>query len=272
MSVTGSQLEIESGETEKLITDDQGNQTYLVEVTGPNNIRISHTKRYAADGTTLSAGQTHTVSNLQGERLYAAAFEGSTAVRVREASADVKSQPEKEVSVIDGEVSLNSDIDITDRSGREIGKARLQDSGGTLIDPASSTDLAATQPREITAYSGSEIPVSVSSATISAYSGSALPTDTTGTEPVSAETSADGSSNAAELTLGKRARTDVMYDLSGSADVVIEVSTDGSTWLERERITTDGTGSILLSVAFEYVRAYATAATNTITIAAKGGN
>jgi len=272
MSVTGSQIDLTDGETEKIITDDQGNRTYLVEVVGANAIRVSHNKRYAADGTTLSAGQTHTVSNLQGQQLFAAAYDGETAIRVREASADVQSQPEKEVSVIDGSVDIAGDIDIADRSGREIGKARLEDSSGTLVDPATSSDLAQTQPREITSYSGSEIPVSISSAVISDYSGSSLPTDTTGTDPISAETTANGASNAAELTLGKRSNTDVMYELSGSSDVVVEVSTDGSTWLERERISTDGSGSILLTVAFEYVRAYATAATNTITIAAKGGN
>jgi len=108
MSVTGSQLEIDNGEIEKLITDDQGDRTYLVEVTGANSIRVSHTKRYAPDGTTLSAGQTHTVSNLRGERLYAAAYDGATAVRVREAAADVQSQPEKEVSVINGDVTISS--------------------------------------------------------------------------------------------------------------------------------------------------------------------
>lgn len=272
MSVTGSQIDLEDGETEKIITDDQGNRTYLVEVVGANAIRVSHNKRYAADGTTLSAGQTHTVSNLQGQQLFAAAYDGQTAIRVREASADVQSQPEKEVSVIDGSVDIAGDIDISDRSGREIGKARLEDSSGTLIDPATSADLAQTQPREITSYTGSEIPVSISTATISDYTGSALPTDTIGTDPIVAQTSTDGASNAAELILGKRSNTDVMYDLSGSAEVIVEVSKDGSEWLERERITTDGSGSILLTVAFEYARAYATSSTNSITIAAKGGN
>jgi len=108
MSVTGSQINLEDGETEKIITDDQGDRTYLVEVIGANAIRVSHTKRYANDGTTLSAGQTHTVSNLRGERLYAAAFDGPSAIRVREAAADVQSQPEKEVSVVNGDVTISS--------------------------------------------------------------------------------------------------------------------------------------------------------------------
>ena len=150
MSVTGSQIDLEDGETEKIITDDQGNRTYLVEVVGANAIRVSHNKRYAADGTTLSAGQTHTVSNLQGQQLFAAAYDGQTAIRVREASADVQSQPEKEVSVIDGSVDIAGDIDISDRSGREIGKARLEDSSGTLIDPVTGAEFQ-TNPRGVEA-------------------------------------------------------------------------------------------------------------------------
>lgn len=107
MTVTGSAITIPDGETERIITDDQGDRTYLVEVTGENSVRVSHNKRYAADGTTLSAGQTHTVSNLRGEKLFAAAFDGASAIRVREASADVQSQPESDVSVVS---NVNADL------------------------------------------------------------------------------------------------------------------------------------------------------------------
>lgn len=266
MSVSGSQIELQNQDVQKIITDDQGNQTYLVEVVGANNIRVSHSKRYANDGTTLSAGQTHTVSNLRGERLYAAAYDGPTAIRVREASADVQSQPEKEVSVIDGSVTISDSLDISNREGREIGKARLQDSAGTLIDPATSSDIQATQPREVTNS------VAVDPIEVTDYTGSAVPTDTTGTDPISDQTASNGVSNAAELTLGKRMATDVLYDVSAETDIVVEVSTDGSTYQERERITSSGTGNILLTIAFEYVRAYAVSNTNSVTIAAKGGS
>jgi len=103
-------IPIADGESERIITDDESNRTYLVEVIGDNPVRISHNKRYASDGTTLSAGQTHTISNLRGEELYAAAYDGETVIRVREASADVNSQPVKEIDI--GEVSVNSAIGI----------------------------------------------------------------------------------------------------------------------------------------------------------------
>lgn len=160
-TVTTSQIELENGEVEKIITDDRGNRTYLVEVTGGNDLRVSHNKRYAADGTTLSAGQTHTVSNLRGEQLFAAAFEGPTAIRVREASADVQSQPQREVSVIDGNVTISDSLDVSNRSAREIGKARLMDSDGVLIDPATESSLTSVLPRQIDTWSAGTLPVDI---------------------------------------------------------------------------------------------------------------
>lgn len=134
MSVTGSQINLSDGDKQKIITDDQGNQTYLIEVVGSNAIRVSHNKRYAADGTTLSAGQTHTVSNLRGERLYAAAYNGASAIRVREASADVQSQPEREVSVV-GDVTVGSNIDIEELSPNtsSVGSFSQTISGATTL-------------------------------------------------------------------------------------------------------------------------------------------
>lgn len=119
VSVTSSQIDLADGQTEKIITDDEGDRTYLIEVVGNNDVRVSHNKRYAGDGTTLSAGQTHTVSNLRGERLFAAAYDGATAIRVREASADVQSQPEREVSVV-GDVTLGSSVGVSSYTGSTI--------------------------------------------------------------------------------------------------------------------------------------------------------
>ena len=103
-------IELEDGETEKIISDDEANRPYLIEVTGPNPVRVGHTNQYAADGNTLSARQTHTVSNLLGEELHAAAFDGPTAIRVRVAAADVQSQPEREVTVVEGDVQIESAV------------------------------------------------------------------------------------------------------------------------------------------------------------------
>lgn len=222
--VTSSQINLSDGDSEKIITDDQGNKTYLIEVVGANDVRVSHSKRYAGDGTTLSAGQTHTVSNLRGERLYAAAFDGQTALRVREASADVQSQPQREVSVV-GDVSVGSDITVSD-------------------------------------YTGSTLPVTGS-----------LTVDQTGTDVKTATDSGTGSANAAEITLGPiRRRVDIHTETSGSATLTVEVSTDGSTWLEYETISYSSAIVEVeaFDIAFEYVRAYLNQSRNGITMSAKG--
>jgi hypothetical protein len=104
--VTQTEITLSDGDAERIITDEEANQTYIVEVTGPNPVRVDHNKRYAADGTTLSANQSHTVNNLRGKELYAAAHAGSTQIRVRRAAANVESQPEQEITVSDGEISV----------------------------------------------------------------------------------------------------------------------------------------------------------------------
>ena len=278
MSVTGqTQIDLDDGEVERIIRDEEANRAYLVEVTGSNPVRVGHTKRYARDGNTLSGRQTHTVSNLRGQELYAAAFDGPTSIRVRVAAADVDSQPPKDVTILEGDVRIADDLDISDRPGREIGKSRLQDSDGVLIDPATDGTLSETLPRSIEGsitvddYTGSDLPVSVEIAEITEYSGSTLPVDVTETDPIHDTTTGTGDTSAATLQLDKRSNVDVAYDLSGSASVTTEVSTDGSTWLFRDAIDTDGEGSILMTVAFPYVRVYADSNVNQITIAAKGG-
>lgn len=115
MSVSTSEIELQNEEVERIIQDDEANENYLIEVTGDNPIRVGHTKRYALDGTTLSAGQTHTIDNLRGQELYAAAHAGQTAIRVRLAAANVQSQPERDVRVI-GDVTVAQQTNESDVS------------------------------------------------------------------------------------------------------------------------------------------------------------
>lgn len=165
MGITsGTQLDLQSGATEKIIEDDEADRSYIVEVVGDNAVRVDHRKQYAADGTTLSAGQSHIVSNLRGKQLFAAAYDGATAIRVRLAAADVTSQPERNVSVVDGDVNIASSIDIDDRAGREIGKARMMDSGGVLINPATDETISSELSREIATWSAGTLSVSIEEA------------------------------------------------------------------------------------------------------------
>jgi len=138
------------------------------------------------------------------------------------------------------------EVDITNREAREIGKARMQDSGGVLIDPA--TD-------------GSSSP---DKRDVSEFTAAPVVTDTD---------SGTGSANAASIQLGSlRKRADIHVDTSGSATLTVEVSTDGSTWLEFE--TVDYSAATVeveaFDVAFEHVRSYLDQNRNGITMSAKG--
>lgn len=121
-------------------------------------------------------------------------------------------------------------IDVEDRAAREIGKARLQDSGGVLVDPAQ------------------ELP--------------SIITDTT--------SSAGASSAAQLQLGKRRSAFDVAYSLTGSATVTIEVSADGTTWRTHTVKNDDTDGTLTEDTAFEYVRAYADANLNAIELSGKG--
>jgi len=58
-------------------------------------------------------------------------------------------------------------------------------------------------------------------------------------EQTAGSSSAAGSSNAAQIKLGRlRDSLDAYYDVSASSDdIVLEVSEDGSTWRELERVS-----------------------------------
>lgn len=142
-----SQINLADGEIDRIIRDDEADREYIVEIVGDNDVRINHNERYAPDGTTLAAGQKHKIRRLRGKELYAAAFDGPTALRVRRAAADVESQPEKEVSLINAD-----NLELAAAVG-------LQDSGGTDIDPATDPTLSSTLPREVSMWSAGTIPV-----------------------------------------------------------------------------------------------------------------
>ena len=130
-----TEIEIEPGEPQEVISDvDVGSVPYIVEVQNAP-VRFAHKKRQADRGATLSAGQTHTLSNFRGSGIWLAAPEETSRVRVRPAGASLESQPPKDVTVVEGDIRVDDDLDVSDRAAREIGKARLMDGDGVLIDP-----------------------------------------------------------------------------------------------------------------------------------------
>lgn len=128
-------ITLDEGETEQIITkaDAKRGFPYLVEVQNAP-IRFAHEKANADRGAELSPGQTHTLSNLRNRPIFVTPRGGSAEIRVRPAGANVETQPPKGVTV-EGDVTIDSEIDVTDDQTREIGKARLMDSDGVLVDP-----------------------------------------------------------------------------------------------------------------------------------------
>jgi len=101
-------IKIEPGEPQEVISDvDVGSVPYIVEVQDAP-VRFAHKKRQAARGATLSAGQTHTLSNFRGSGIWLAAVEYPATVRVRPAGASLESQPPKDVTIVEGDVELNN--------------------------------------------------------------------------------------------------------------------------------------------------------------------
>jgi hypothetical protein len=131
--------------------------------------------------------------------------------------------------------SPDSTFDLTDDSARELGKARIQDSGGVLIDPFDQSDASA----------------------------------------ITADDSGTGSGNAAEATLGPlRSAVNVHVDTSGAATLTVEVSPDGGTsWLQYDTVQYSAATTQVeayADVAFADVRAYLDQNRNGVTLASKG--
>lgn len=145
--------------------------------------------------------------------------------------AEVGVQSNPEVSKVQ---RIDQAVDVSNRSGREIGKARLEESGGTLIDPAQNADGAA----------------------------------------ATASAAGTGSVNAAAIAVpdGRRTVT-VAYDVSGAAVITVEVSPDGgTTWYPLTSYSPGSAESAANTVetGFADVRAYVDANLNSLHIGAKG--
>ena len=110
-----TEITIKPGKPQEVISDvDVGSDLpYIVEVQDAP-VRFAHRKRQAQRGATLSAGQTHTLSNFRGSGIWLAAVDATATVRVRPAGANLESQPQKDVSVIgDVQAQLNEPVDVS---------------------------------------------------------------------------------------------------------------------------------------------------------------
>jgi hypothetical protein len=157
--------------------------------------------------------------------------------------------------------SPDSTFDLTDDSAREIGKVRVQDSGGVLVDPASEGTLSTLEGKAAT------------ETTLSSVDSRVL--DRSDATAITAEDSGVGSANAATATLGPlRSSVNVHVDTSGAATLTVEVSPDGGTsWLQFDTVDYSSATTEVEAypeVAFADVRAYLDTNRNGVTLASKG--
>lgn len=90
---------------------------------------------------------------------------------------------------------------------------------------------------------------------------------------VSDSTTGTGSGNAAAVDLGDyRTNVDVFVDVSGAADLTVEVSTDGSTWREADSVSygSESTDLQQYHLAYQHVRAYVSANNTVVEVVGRG--
>jgi hypothetical protein len=193
--------------------------------------------------------------------------------------------------VASGDTSTPTDdtTDVSNRSARELGKARLETKDGTLV--------SSSNPLPVNGNSSLSEPLDVSDATVTVtddgnlnisgtvtiqegspldVSAATVTTDFTAREPITVIDSGTGAANAAQLDLGTeggRVPVDIAYDTTGSADLTVEVSSDGSNWHELEGTPAPSSAVNLVyqtDTAFRYVRAYLDQNRTEVEISAKG--
>jgi len=151
----------------------------------------------------------------------------------------------EDVTASVGSAEIEGTVDVQDRAAREIGKARVQNSAGVLIDPATNASLTSVQPRSVD-----------------------------GTAQISDSDTGTGSSNAAQLALGDlRKAVDVWVDTSGDATLTVEVSEDGgSTWRQIDTQGYTGASSEIeqYETAFADVRAHLNQNRNEVVAVSRG--
>ena len=190
----GKPVALSEGNPTRVIPPQDANEQHIMTVTGTNAVRVGHTRYEAQNGVQLTAGQRHRVSNLQGEELYAVSIGGDSEVRISKAAADVEPLAERDVAVVEGDITddVSGSIDVSDRQGREAGKVRVMNSGGVLVDPATDSTLSSTLEREVATWTAGVLDVAIDNEPVAvSESGAELTTVATGRVTVTAAGTAE---------------------------------------------------------------------------------
>lgn len=217
------------------------------------SVRLTSDPQFANSGTLYPDG-TRGVIHPNGSRVIAYAETGPVDVSHNRGNFQVENFGNSDPT----DVSISSD------AAREIGKARIEDSGGTLLTPLSQSDL----PLDVSGATVSvqeSTPLDVSAATVTVSD--------SGSSTATAAAAGTGSANAAEINVPNgRSSVEVMYDTSGAAVVTVETSTDGVTWYSRTSFSPSSATNSATSITTgaDYVRAHIDANLNSLEISAKG--
>lgn len=164
----------------------------------------------------------------------------------------------------------------TDRASRNLGKTRLMDKNEVLINPATESTLSSTLSREIATWSAGTLPVEQQTPVGLEDNGGVQVDPAENVDGLSAAGVAGGtgSANAAAISVPD-GRTDVTaaWDISGAADITVEVSPDGGNTWYQETLLSPGsaeTGTYNFTTGFDDVRVYVSANLNSAHIGAKG--
>lgn len=235
------------GETERIIPQSGAGSVYLARIDGAD-VRVHQSDEYAPDGVLLEEGDVANMAVPNGRPLYAynsGTADATVELDLLQGNYDggrlrIDLQPRRIV-----DVEGNVEADVSDRTGRNLGKARLMDSSETLIDGSNPlpTDVKTDGPE------GGLSPL--------------LSEDAFQVQAQSTNTA--GSADAAEilgLNLGAETLFECQFSLNGAADVVIETrGPQLQNWTEYHRESYGGatTDVLLFDTPATGIRAYATA-------------
>lgn len=157
---------VSPGERLEVVAQSASASVFLARVSG-DDVRIAVDRDYASDGVLLESGDVANVAVPSGESLvaYGAGSADSTLTldlldsQYGGEQLTISLQPR---SIVDIEGNVQSDV--VDEAGRELGQVRVQDSGGTLVDPATAsnvssveTAVASEQSREVSTWSAGSL-------------------------------------------------------------------------------------------------------------------
>lgn len=258
--------------------DPNGNVWWLLVQGG--DIRLSLSRNYVSDGLLIEQDYVARVAQPAGEELNVRAVGSNAADLELSKLADSSPASHLQVSLQPRrtlEISGTVTADVSDRSGRNVGKARLMDSAGALIDPATETTLSSvvdTGGANPVFRTDQQGPVSIQDSGLSTVD----PHNPGHFEELHDNATGTGAAAAADVDTPRTYHSNlwaVFVDVSGGATVTVEAEhpVAGTTsWAQYDTVSYSGatTDVIIFRSPFERHRAYVDANLNHLVLSTRG--